>query len=50
MRVFRGADTGPIDMRGVGTVVVREKGAEIPFQDGAEVAMVAFYVVVSGGR
>ena len=34
-----GADTGPIDMRGVGTAVVSEEGAEVPFRNGAEAAV-----------
>ena len=45
-----GADTGPIDMRGVGTTVVSEEGAEVPFRNVAEVAVLAVCEVVSGGR
>ena len=34
-----GADTGPIDMRGIGTAVVSEEGAEVPFRKGVEAAV-----------
>ena len=44
-----GTDTGSIDMRGVGTAMVREEGAQIPFPKGAEVALVAVCEVVRGG-
>ena len=45
-----GANTGPIDMRGVGTAVVSEEGAEVPFRNGAEAAVIAYCVVVRGGH
>ena len=45
-----GADTGPIDMRGVGTAKVSEEGVEGPLRNGAEAAALAYDVVVSGGR
>ena len=45
-----GTDTGPIDMRGVGTTLVSEEGAEVPFFNGEEEAVGREFFLFEWGR